>query len=73
METLSWKIDGMRCAGCAKIIKARLMREPGVLRAEVEFPTRSARILLDPATASPGALASLLERAGYRVIVEQKT
>lgn len=73
METLSWKIEGMHCAGCAKTIEARLAREPGVLRAEVAFPTRSARILLDPGIASPEALTSLIERAGYRVIVKQQT
>ncbi len=73
MKTLSWMIEGMHCAGCARTIEARLAREPGVQRAEVAFSTRSARILLDPNIAAPEALASLIERAGYRVIVEQQT
>lgn len=71
MKTLSWKIDGMHCEGCAKTIEARLASEPGVRRAEVSFPTCRARILLDPAVASPKQLVDLVERAGYRVVTEQ--
>lgn len=70
MKTVTWKIEGMHCEGCAKTIEVRLAREPGVRHAEVSFPSSSARLLIDPQTASAEELAKLIERAGYRIVVE---
>jgi len=67
MKTVTWKIDGMRCSGCAKTIEARLLREPGVARAEVSHASGTARLLVDPQIASLDAVMALIEQAGYRV------
>lgn len=71
MQTLSWKIDGMQCGGCAQTLQALLARLPGVRRVEVSWPDGRARLLLDPQETSPEQLVELIERAGYRVAAEQ--
>ncbi len=71
MQTLTWKIDGMHCGGCAQTLQALLARLPGVRRVEVSWPDGRARFLLDPREASPERLVELIESAGYRVVAEQ--
>lgn len=67
MKTINWKIEGMRCVGCARTIEARLVREPGVRHAEVAYPDGTARILVDPQVAHLDAVVGLLEQAGYQI------
>lgn len=67
MKTFHWTIEGMRCAGCARTIEARLVREPGVIQAEVAHTSGTARLLVDPQVAHLDALVGLLEQAGYRI------
>lgn len=67
MKTIGWKIEGMRCVGCARTIEARLVREPGVRQAEVAYPAGTARIVVDWRVARLDAVAGLLEQAGYRI------
>ncbi|WP_333839262.1 heavy-metal-associated domain-containing protein [Pelomicrobium sp.] len=71
MRTMTWKIDGMHCGGCAQRLQALLARLPGVRRVEVSWPEGRARLLLDPREVSPERLVELIERAGYRVAAEQ--
>ena len=47
MKTAIFKIDGMRCDGCARTIEALVSTEPGVRKATVSFKTQEARILFD--------------------------
>lgn len=67
MQTLTWKIEGMHCGGCAQTLQALLTRLPGVRRVEVPYADGRARLLLDPREASPEQLVELIERAGYQV------
>lgn len=67
MKTINWKIEGMRCVGCARTIEARLAREPGVRQVEVAYLAGTARILVDPQVARLDAVVDLLEQAGYRI------
>lgn len=67
MKTINWKIEGMRCVGCARTIDARLVRASGVGQAEVAYPAGTARILVDPQVARLDAVVGLLEQAGYRI------
>lgn len=71
MQTLNWKIDGMHCGGCARTLEALLGCVAGVRRVEVSWPEGRARLLVDGEQATPARLAELIERAGYRVSVEQ--
>lgn len=67
MKSVSLKIQGMHCDGCANTIKALVEREPGVKTVAVSFESGEARVLYDPATTNEDKLVALVERPGYRV------
>ena len=68
MKSLTLKIEGMHCDGCAETVKALLERSDGVQTASVTFASGEARILYDPAATSEGRLAAVVEKPGYRVV-----
>ncbi len=68
MKSVTFKIQGMHCDGCADTIKALVEREPGVTNATVSFDVGEARVLYDPATTSENRLVAVVERPGYRVV-----
>ncbi|MBU6296697.1 MAG: MerR family transcriptional regulator [Alphaproteobacteria bacterium] len=67
MKSLTLKVRGMHCDGCANTIKALVEREPGVKTVSVSFVDGEARMLYDPATVSEDKLVALVEWPGYRV------
>jgi Cu+-exporting ATPase len=60
---ISLAIEGMTCASCANRIERKLNRMPGT-RAQVNFATETARVLL-PAGTSPSDAVAAVEAAGY--------
>ena len=67
MKNVTFKVEGMHCTGCASTIQALLQRNDGVKRVSAYFNTGEARVLYDPAAISEDQLASVIEKAGYRV------
>jgi copper chaperone CopZ len=67
MKTAIFKIEGMRCDGCAETIKALLEKEPGVRMAAVSFEDRQARVLYEPQTVGEERLVATIEKPGFRV------
>ena len=64
-EALVIPITGMTCNGCANRVQRVLAKAPGVIRAEVSFASRSAKVeLADPPKELAGALAAI-NAAGY--------
>lgn len=72
MSSVTLKVEGMHCEGCAKTIEALLGAEPGVQRAAVSFQAREAQVLFDPKAADDARIAAAIERAGYKVAVAGK-
>jgi copper chaperone len=68
VKSVTLKIQGMHCDGCAEIIKALVEREAGVKAATVAYEAGEARILYDPAITNEERLVELVERPGYRVV-----
>jgi Hg(II)-responsive transcriptional regulator len=66
MKTYVIAIEGMHCAGCVDTVKTLLEMEAGVKAASVSLQDGAARVLVDPATAKPERLASVVKRAGYK-------
>jgi copper chaperone CopZ len=46
-ETVSFKVEGMACANCAKHIEHELEAVPGVRKASIDFATKTAKVTLD--------------------------
>jgi copper chaperone CopZ len=69
MTSVTLKVEGMHCEGCAQTIEALLGVEPGVQRATVSFKAREAQVQFDPKATDDARLAAAIERAGYKVVV----
>ena len=67
MKTITLRIDGMRCDGCASTIQALLQRSAGVHGASVSLKEGEARVLYDPAAVTVTELTAVIEKSGYRV------
>jgi copper chaperone len=69
MKSVTFKIQGMHCGGCAQSIRRLLERHPGIDAAEVSFESGEARVRFDPTQLSTEQLPGLLEAAGYHAQV----
>ncbi len=67
MNTVVFKIEGMRCDGCAAKVQTRLGATPGVREARATYETGEARVRHDPALTSEDALVAAIGQLGYRV------
>lgn len=70
MRTVTLKVDGMHCEGCAGRIRTLLEKEPGVRRAEVSFTDGEARVRHNPHAVELERLAEVIEKGGLRVAAQ---
>ncbi|WP_084269729.1 heavy metal translocating P-type ATPase [Patulibacter minatonensis] len=63
-EQLDLALQGMTCASCANRIERKLNKLDGVT-ATVNYATEKASVVFDPKVATPEALVSTVEGAGY--------
>lgn len=64
-EQLSVSIPSMDCAACAKSIEASLQRASGVLQARVNYDSKKAEIVFDPAATSGEKLLAQIDSTGF--------
>jgi copper chaperone CopZ len=67
MHSVTLKLDGMHCDGCAATIQALLERNAGVHKAAVSFSDGHARVLYDPRSVTEAQLTAAIEKGGFRV------
>jgi mercuric ion binding protein len=65
-------VPTMDCATCPITIKAALLKVPGVSRAAVSYPRRSAQVSFDDAKTDVAALTRATEQAGYPSFVAER-
>ncbi len=63
---LSLLLEGIHCGACIWLIESWLARQPGVALASVNFATRRARIVWDPAMCRLSDLLRTIAAIGYR-------
>lgn len=68
MKQTTFEIAGMHCTSCAANIQTLLARSAGVQKASASFKEGQARVLYDANTITEDELASVIEKAGYRVV-----
>lgn len=61
----SFKIRGMHCASCAGIIEKTLKKTDGVVSAEVNYGTETAKVHFDHTKINPEQLSQKIEPLGY--------
>ena len=64
-EKLSLEVTGMTCAACVGRVERALKGAAGVESASVNLATEQAAVSYDPAQTNAGALAAVIEEAGY--------
>ena len=58
-------VDGMSCGACVWLIEQWLARQSGIVAASVNFATRRARVVWDPATTDLAAVFAAFDAIGY--------
>lgn len=71
MKTATFKIEGMRCDGCAFTVRTLVEKEPGVKGVSVSFKDGEARILYDPQATDEDRLAATIQKPGYQIVGRQ--
>ena len=64
-ETITLDVEGMKCAGCVKVVEKQLQQHPGVISACVNLVTEVAVVESEVGAVSPAALAEELTAAGF--------
>lgn len=70
-ETVSLRVDGMSCTGCAATVTAVLAALEGVTDAKVTLDPPRAVVIYDPDKISPGDMTRATAEAGYPSLIEQ--
>ena len=65
-QKTAFKVSGMKCHSCAKIIKYGLEEEAGIKNIDVDFDLAKAFLEFDPAEID----ASKIKDLGYKVVAE---
>lgn len=67
LNTLSLMVEGAHCAGCIRKIETRVMQEPGVQSARLNFTTRRLSVCWAGDRELANNFADAIESIGYRV------
>ena len=69
MKTQVWPIRGMHCASCAATIEKTFKKQPGVVSAEVNYGTETAKVSFDEAVTTPEHLSETIKPLGYSLVM----
>lgn len=69
MTTVTLNIQGMTCGGCAANVERTLKALAGVQQAKVDLAAARATVDYDAAQATPAAMVSAVEDAGFDAAV----
>ena len=72
-KTITLKITGMTCAGCASHIHTALSKTEGVINDEVKYPGAVAIIKYDASKISEKEIIAAIEKAGYKAEIIKET
>lgn len=71
-KTVTLKITGMSCAGCANHIHTALSKTDGVVSDEVKYPGDVAIIKYDASKISVEQIIKVIEKTGYKAEVQKE-
>lgn len=64
-HTVDLAVAGMSCAACSARVERALKKEPGIMDANVNLASGTARVLYDPNVIDIGQIRRIVEDAGY--------
>lgn len=68
MKSLTMKVEGMSCNGCAERIRSTVAAQAGVQTTVVSFDEGQALVLFDPLTIDENLLVGTVQKLGFRVV-----
>ncbi|MBN9560547.1 MAG: heavy-metal-associated domain-containing protein [Alphaproteobacteria bacterium] len=68
MKNATFRIEGLRCDGCANTVEGLVKNEPGVKAVSVSFAECGARVLYDPQATDEERLVATIQKPGFRVV-----
>lgn len=71
MVKIELKIKGMHCESCAKTIEKTLLKEKGIVFANVNFALEKAILEYDPKKINLERIKKIIEKTGYRVLEKE--
>ena len=61
----SFSVENMTCATCPISVKKAMMRVEGVTSVDIDYETKTATVVYDPALTTPEAIAAASTDVGY--------
>lgn len=71
-KSVTLKVTGMTCGGCANRIDKALSQKDGILEKEVKYPGDVAIVKYNPAKITEQEIISIIERTGYKAEVKKE-
>jgi Cu+-exporting ATPase len=72
VKTQIFKVQGMHCASCSVLINKTLGRQKGVVKANANYGSEKLILEYDPDVATVDAMAALLGKIGYTLIIPKE-
>jgi mercuric ion binding protein len=69
LQTVTFGVENMTCATCPITVRLAMEAVEGVRSVEIDFETKTATVVFDPAIASPAAIGAASTNAGYPAAV----
>lgn len=69
MRKETYRVKGMHCASCSAIIEKAFKKADGVVSAEVNYGTETAKVSFDEVKTNPEALSKIIEPLGYSLVL----
>jgi len=70
MQKAIFKVLGMKCGSCAKVLKYGLEEAKGVNSADIDFKSAKAHLEFDPEEISPSEIENKIKDLGYKAVEE---
>lgn len=68
METVTLKVEGMTCMGCARSVRSVLEAIPGVTGVDIALDKGEVAVTFEPGKAETARFKTAVEDAGYEVV-----
>ncbi len=69
INTVTLKITGITCAGCANHIHSELAKTSGIISDVIQYPGNTGIIKYDASKISEKAIIAVIEKAGFKAVV----
>ncbi len=71
-DSITFQIGGMHCTGCSSAVEKAILKQDGVVSANVNLAAEKAFVDFDSSIISTDQIKESIKNAGYEVVDEQK-